>query len=167
MQARNRIGQIGMWIAVLGVLAVGVPAVSQAQTVVNPTTIEWDPSADHAVLGLDGQPLVASYRVDIYLESNQTTPALTFDAGKPAPVSGKIAIINPAWFAVPIANVRYVAKVAAVGPTGVGVSTPSNPFGATGPPAAPGAPTVRQSPSGGGGSSTGLGSVWFGSAGWL
>lgn len=166
MQA-HRLKQIGMWIAVLGVLAVGGSVTAQAQVVVNPTTIEWDPSPDHAGLGLDGQPLVASYRVDIYLESNQAAPALTFDAGKPAPVSGKITIINPAWFAVPIANVRYVAKVAAVGPTGIGQSVPSNPFGMTGPPAPPGAPTVTRSPSGSGGSSTASSSVWFGSAWWL
>jgi hypothetical protein len=125
-------------------MCVAAPAVAQAQTVVaNPGAVEFNPSADHAALGLDGVPLVDHYALKMFLEG-ATDPVQTIDLGKPAPdqQTGKITCRNAAWFAAAaiVPNVRYVAKVAAVGPTGEGVSDSSNPFGRTGPPAPPPAP---------------------------
>lgn len=123
----------------------GVGGMLQPTVVVNPTTIEFDPSPDHDRLALDNQPLVTRYDLEIYLQSSPATPVLTLALGKPTPVSGKITIVNPALFNVPLQNTPYVVRVTAVGPTGVGRSEPSGPFGQEGPPAAPGGvPSLRR-----------------------
>lgn len=127
-------------------VVVGVAASARAQTVVvNPVTVEFAPSSDHAVIALDGQPMVARYEMRIYVETPLgPTPAFTQDIGKPTPVAGKITVTNAVWFSGLTPNTRYVAKVAAVGPTGEGVSDPSNPFGLVGAPTAPTLVVVRR-----------------------
>lgn len=128
------------------VALLALPALAVAQTVVvNPTTVSFDPSPDHAAVGLDGAALVTSYSLRFYAEG-AGSPTQTQDLGKPAPgTDGRITIANRALFAgAPLSlNTKYVAKVATVGPTGVAESDPSNPFGNAGPPRKGSAPTVR------------------------
>lgn len=114
-----------------------------AQTVVNPKTIEFVPSSDHDILALDGSNMVTRYELTIFIEGNSTAISTT-DIGKPLPVAGMISITNPIWFAGLTPNTKYIAKVSAIGPTGSGISDPSNPFGNVGPPTKPGAPVVKK-----------------------
>ena len=106
-----------------------------AQTVVNPTTVVFTASADHATLGLDGQPLVTNYELRIYVQTPLgQTPAFVSDIGKPTPgAANVISVLNAAWFTGLTPNVKYIARVVAIGPTGEGVSNDSNPFGNQGP----------------------------------
>lgn len=124
-------------------LGMASPAMAQTTTAVNPTTLQFTPSPDQDTLGLDGAPLVAKYEMRMFMVSTGLiTPLATFDLGKPAPVNGVITVLNPAWFTGLTKNTVYVAKVAAIGPSGEGVSDPSNPFGMAGPPAGPTAVAV-------------------------
>jgi hypothetical protein len=113
-----------------------------AQTTVNPTVVSFAASADHSATGLDGAPLVARYELRMFLV-NGGAALVTQDIGKPVPTSGTITVTNPVWFAGLTKNTVYVAKVAAIGPSGEGVSDNSNPFGNAGPPAKPGAPSLK------------------------
>ena len=104
-----------------------VPAL--AQTVVNPRTVEFDPSADHNVLSADNQPLVARYELAIY-PAGAAQALSVADLGKPAPdPDGKIRVDFasrlPAW---PLPNGTYEARVSAVGPAGSAQSDSSNLF---------------------------------------
>jgi hypothetical protein len=112
--------------------------------VLNPTTVIFDPSTDHEALEVDGvTPVVTRYELRMALESTPTVPISTTDLGKPLPVAGKITVTNPVWFAGLTPRTRYIAKVAAIGSAGAGVSAPSNPFGMAGPPAAVPPPVIR------------------------
>ena len=106
--------------------------------VVNPSRVQFTASADHAVMLPDGTPMVSRYELRIYAQ-NATEPVTTTDLGKPAPVAGDITTdITSVLGSLPLsATVQYVARVVAVGQTGVGVSDPSNPFGRVGSPAIP------------------------------
>ena len=117
---------------------------AQAQVATNPTTVEFTASTDHNALGLDGvTPIVTRYDLRIFLEG-ATLPFSTADLGKPTPgPANLISVTNPSWFISLGMNVRHFARVAAVGPTGEGVSEASNPFGRVGPPVAGGRPVVR------------------------
>ena len=119
-------------------------AVASAQTgvVVNPTTVEFIVSADHNATGLDGQPLVTGYELRIYLGE---TVVATFGLAKPPATDGALAtFVNPLFFSPLQANTLHTAKVAAVGPTGEGLSAASNPFGNQGAPRAATALRVRR-----------------------
>jgi hypothetical protein len=120
----------------------------QTTTVVNPTTLQCSPSADHSRLGLDDQPLVTRYEMRIFLESSNVNLIKTVDLGKPTPVSDLITITTtqtPTLFSGLNLNTKYLARVVAIGPSGEGVSDFSNPFGFSGPPAAPGGnPTIKK-----------------------
>src|SRR5512133_1751080 len=104
-----------------------VPA--QAQTVINPRTVEFDPSADHSAVTTGGQQVVQRYDLQIYTVSG-TTPYTTGNLGKPAPqLDGKIRVdfstlVTP-W---PLPDGTYDARVVAVGPTGTAPSDVSNTF---------------------------------------
>jgi len=128
--------------------SVGICALSgeaEAQTVVNPVTVAFTPSADHSVNGLDGVPLVTRYEMRVFTQSPLgQTPITTLDLGKPTPAGGTITVTNAVWFSGLTPNVLYVVRVAAVGPTGEGVSDLSNPFGNQGPPQAPSSVLVRK-----------------------
>ena len=103
---------------------------SDAQTTVtNPKVVEFDPSADHAAVAGNGQPAVSRYDLQIYLQG-AAQPVTTASLGKPAlAADGKIRVdfstILVGW---PLATGTYEARVSAVGPTGVGLSEPSNLF---------------------------------------
>lgn len=120
--------------------------VASAQPVVNPRTVEFAPSADHdAVLPADlgGGPVVASYEARYYVVGG-TTPICAVSLGKPTPVSSLISLPLP-LSCVPVSwGTRYEVRVAALGPTGTGISGPSGPFASVSEPAAPGVPAVRR-----------------------
>ena len=111
----------------------------------NPTTVEFTASPDHAATGLDGQPVVTNYVLRVYVSTDValSTVVATLDIGKPAPnTQNTISVTNAVWFAALTPRTKYVATVAAKGPSGEGVSAVSNPFGNQGPPAAGGTPNV-------------------------
>jgi hypothetical protein len=113
-------------VVLLCVSAVAVPA--QAQ-VVNPRTVEFDPSADHSAVGSDSQPLVQRYDLQMFLVG-AAQPFTTASLGKPAAqADGKIRVdFSTLVTPFPLADGSYVARVAAVGPTGSSASDPSNTF---------------------------------------
>lgn len=138
---RHRLALVVAVVLVAGGLA--LPASAQT-AVLNPKTVEFSPSVDHDALEADGTtPVVTKYELRMYVESDPATAISTTDLGKPTPVAGTISITNPLWFAALTPRTRYVAKVAAIGTGGAGVSGPSDPFGLTSPPAAVPPPVVR------------------------
>lgn len=130
----------GWWLwAGIGLLS--APATAQT-AVVNPTTVQFAASADHATL-VEGQPLVASYEVR-YRVVGTASVVCQVNLGKPTPMSGTVSMPLPST-CVPLSpTTRYEAIVAALGPTGAGVSAPSNPFVVVGPPAAPASVAVSR-----------------------
>lgn len=123
-----------------------VAGAAHAQTVaINPTTVQFTPSADHDALEADGTtPVVTRYELRMYLESDPATAITTTDLGKPAPVAGTISVVNPVWFAGLTPRTRYVATVSAVGAGGTSASGVSNPFARVSLPAAiPAPPLIR------------------------
>lgn len=112
------------------------PAVAGAQTVTNPTTVEFTPSADHVVTLGDGRPMVTEYRFELWA-AGATAPMQSTSLGKPDPQSdGKVRTSPAVLLALPVGQ-TFTATVSAVGPTGEGRSTPSNPFERRAAPAAP------------------------------
>ena len=125
-----------IWIGLCVAVVFGLcPTVAIAQTVINPTTVQFNPSADHGAV-IDGQPVVAKYELRIFISGASTTSAV-IDLGKPTPNVG--VITTPFNVSVlPLSStIKYVAFVAAMGPTGEGVSNASNLFMRVGPPGAP------------------------------
>ena len=116
----------------LALLAFGiasvVPSQAQTTTVVNPRIVEFDPSADHAAVAADGQPLVQRYELRIFTLGN-TQPYTTTDLGKPSPeTDGKIRVDFSTRVSPWPPDGTYEARVAALGPSGLGISDPSNSF---------------------------------------
>jgi hypothetical protein len=137
------------WIVVVALViaALCVPSLARAQTVaINPQTVEFTASADHAALSLDGSPMVTRYEIRMYVEATPLGSAIaTQDLGKPTPDgTNKISVTNPVWFAGLTPRTRYVAKVAAIGNSGEGLSTISNPFGNVPAPASPTAVVLKR-----------------------
>jgi len=131
---------------VVSVLGVLMPVVGQAQTpVVNPLTVTFTASADHAATLPDGTAMVTRYEIRHFL-TGATSPVQVGNLAKPAPVSGVItASITGSLASLPFSPTQvYTAKIAAIGPTGEGVSAASNPFIIVSSPAAPGTPTVSR-----------------------
>ena len=114
---------------------------------VNPTIVQFTPSADHAAIGLDGQALVTRYELRVYTAAAPGVVVSAVDLAKPTPgTDGTIQVAIPpalktAVLATAARNVLLIARVAAIGPQGEGVSDPTDPavdpFGYAGPPAAP------------------------------
>jgi hypothetical protein len=109
-----------------------VPAAHTAfaqTTVTNPRIVEFDPSADHSALSADGQSLVTRYDLQIYLQG-ATQPVTSASLGKPAlAADGKVRVdFSTILIGWPLADGTYEARVAAIGPTGTGVSDVSNLF---------------------------------------
>src|SRR5262245_49213496 len=96
---------------------------ANAQSVVDPYSVEFVPSPDHNATA-NGVPVVSGYNLEFYVVGDPT-PLRVVDIGKPAPASdGKIHVnFVPTW---PVTSVTYEARVAAVGPSGTADSTPSN-----------------------------------------
>lgn len=134
-----RVRAIVLSVSFLIVFALSV----SAQTIVNPVRVEFTASADHAATSIDGSPLVTKYEMRIFLEAGTTVLFVT-DLGKPTPVANVISVTNAVWFSGLTPNTKYVAKVAAIGASGEGVSDPSNPFGNVPPPLKPTAVSVKR-----------------------
>ena len=120
----------------------GTSAGVNAQTIIdNPTHAEFQ-STSH--LATDGS--LTHYRLDYYNQAG-TTKLVTgelFPKEQVIPISG--AGTPAAWYSMPVpprpvAATIYTAKIAAVGPSGEGVSALSNPFRFPVPPPIPAAPT--------------------------
>jgi hypothetical protein len=100
-----------------------------AQSVVNPTTAEFDPSADHNTVLPDGTAAVQSYQLGLYY-IGASAPFQTFSLGKPAPQSdGKVRVnLSTLLVPLPTPGIDYTSDVAAIGPGGTARSTLSNTF---------------------------------------
>jgi hypothetical protein len=119
---------------VLVALLTATPTRAEAQTqVLNPRTLSFDPSADHGATLPDGQPAVTRYEVR-WFASGAAAPLQVNDLGKPVPVGGRITVDMSTQIGMIPVGAGYVARVAAIGPAGEGVSDPSNPFGRASPP---------------------------------
>jgi hypothetical protein len=107
-----------------------IPATVEAQTVVNPTKVQFITSADHTET-VDTYQLVTSYRLE-WVANGATAPALTANLGKPGTSGGEQVTVEfstlPEIVASPINKGLFTARVVAVGEGGEGVSEPSNPF---------------------------------------
>jgi hypothetical protein len=128
--------------AVALLVLAAAPTWAQSGVVVNPKTVQFPPSADHDRLGLDGTPMVTRYELRMYLATDTATVISATDLGKPTPTAGTISVTNPLWFSALTPNTKYIARVAAIGPTGEGVSDASGPFGMQGPPGKAGTPVL-------------------------
>jgi hypothetical protein len=113
-----------------GVLLLSGAAPASAQLVIDPQFVEFNASPDHSATASDGTQVVSRYDLEFYT-TGQTSPVQVVNIGKPAPdAGGKIHVgFLPT---TPTPGVQYEAKVLAVGPTGSGESTSSNPFTFTG-----------------------------------
>jgi len=99
--------------------------------------VEFDASADHAVVSpVSGANLVDGYRMRLWPAASCTgttaatcsgTPAFTLQFNKPAPVSGKITVLD--IFGGLVLNSLYKGVVDAYGPGGATASTVVGPFG--------------------------------------
>lgn len=119
-----------------------VPVFAQAQTVVNPSKIVFTASPDHNVVLTSGTAVLTSYELEIMAGTPTGAVAFTKGLGKPAPDgSNTITVTVPEFLT--LMNGTFVGTVSAMGPGGVGVSIPSNPFDHVGKPAAPGKPTAQ------------------------
>jgi hypothetical protein len=123
----------------------GITGTAQGTVAVNPTLVQFTPSADHSVLNLDGTPIVSRYDMRVYVPTALTVVVFTQSLGKPAPgTDGTIQVdLGNSAVAALLKNTQYVAEVVAIGPYGEGVSAPSNPFGFAAPPRPAGAPVLR------------------------
>ena len=117
--------KIKFWVVLVVALGIGLlmgyaaPAGAQpVPVVVNPTTVEFDPSADHARVLSDGTAIVTRYELRMFYVG-ATSPFSTQDLGKPTPgTGGKITVVNATWFSAALMNTEATAKVAAIGPAG-------------------------------------------------
>lgn len=109
--------------------AFGQSALAQTAAVTDPRFVEFNASPDHNVNLSDGTAMVTRYELQFF-QLGAAQPAQAIDLGKPAPdATGLIRLdltsLLSSW---PAAGVVYEARVVAVGPRGVGTSTPSNTF---------------------------------------
>jgi len=91
-----------------------------AQTVINPTAVEFQASADHNTVVTGVGPLVESYEIRFYA-TGASAPQQTSNLGKPTPdASGKCVVdIAATIIAFPISpTTAYVARMVAVGVAG-------------------------------------------------
>lgn len=118
--------------------------VAPFQNPVNPNTVEFAASSDHAVQQ-NGVDKLTSYVVEVYASATATATLATRDIGKPTPSGGLVTYSQLATLLATVpAGQNYVVKIASVGPGGTSRSNASNPFNVTPTaPAASGTPVVR------------------------
>ena len=111
-------------------VVVFMSSVADAQTTMNPTRAEFNPSPDHNATLPDGTPIVTSYRLDLFL-SGASAPFQSVPLGKPSPDADGVIRVNLSTVFVgwPVVGTTYTAAVAAVGPGGSAPSAMSNTFG--------------------------------------
>jgi hypothetical protein len=144
-----------------------------AQTL-NPTTAEFSPSADHNTTLTGGAAAVSRYDLEFY-NAGAASPFQVVSLGKPAPASDGFirVLLTSVLTALPSPGIIYEARVTAVGPNGVGRSTPSNTFSFSAPCSYAVAPTTQSIVAGGGPASTSVtsaaGCAWIATsnASWL
>lgn len=119
----------------LSVLVALLTATIAEAQVINPTRVEFTVSADHNVTVL-GQAAVTRYDLRVFLPG-ATAPVTTADLAKPTAVDGATVSVDRQAVFVALPLGEYVARVAAVGPGGEGVSEATAPFGRLSAPAAP------------------------------
>ena len=121
--ARRRHSVRHFFTLAIAVLLLG-PASAFAQSIVDPTTAEFDPSPDHDLI-VSGSPVVDHYEIGFYLIA-AAQPFQINQLGKPSrDVDGKIRV---GLGARPAPGILYEARVSAVGPGGAGLSAVSNNF---------------------------------------
>lgn len=99
-----------------------------AQSIVDPRTAEFAPSADHNALAANGTPLVTRYDLGFYL-IGAAQPFQVSSIGKPTPAAdGLIHFSLSSLTSMPSPGVVYESRVSAVGPGGSAPSGPSNSF---------------------------------------
>ena len=103
-----------------------VPSTLYAQLVVNPTKAVFTPSTDHATVENE-VPLVTNYELRVFIP-NGTVPLRTLNLNKPAPDANNEITVTITSLIASLPVGEYFATVAAKGPGGEAVSTPSNPF---------------------------------------
>ena len=102
--------------------------VAQA-SVVDPTTVQFVPSADNSALTSEGLPVVVRYDLQFYLTNNLAVSVRTVALGKPSVgTDGTMQVDFSALTAWPLPDGTYQARVIAVGQKGAGASDPSNVF---------------------------------------
>ena len=99
------------------------------ETLINPGAVEFVASADHNAKLASGAAVVAQYVLEVYVVG-ASAPFHSVNMGKPNPDSNGVVRYSfsssvSGW---PLPGGTYEARVTAVGPDGVGRSTPSNPF---------------------------------------
>ena len=106
-----------------------VPLVARAQSIVDPTTVEFVPSTDHDATLSDGTPIVNRYDLQFFM-IDAPQPFQVMDLGKPTPGAGGMISVDftTRLQAIPTPGIIYQAKVAAVGVGGAGTSEFSNTF---------------------------------------
>ncbi len=123
------------------------PVTLSAQTVINPTKVEFTPSADHGAMKIDGSAVVTSYEFSAVAMNSTGAIALTVDLAKPSPdpATGKI-LTTVTQLSTMTPNTLYTATILAKGPDGVSPpSVASLPFSRVVPqvPRAPGQAVLR------------------------
>ena len=113
-------------LAMAATVFASIPA--SAQTVVDATTAEFQPSADHGTIS-NGTALVTSYLLQFF-PGGSSSASHSIDMGKPAPgTDGLIRFVFTSHLATPlVAGTTYQARVSAIGPGGTTPSTLSNAF---------------------------------------
>jgi all-beta uncharacterized protein/BACON domain-containing protein len=159
LDAKRHVRRRHFFTLAIAVLLLG-PASAFAQSIVDPTTAEFDPSADHTVT-VSGTPVVDHYEIGFYLIA-AAQPLQVNQLGKPSPdVDGKIRV---ALGARPASGILYEARVSAVGPGGTGLSAVSNNFTFSVPCSTAVSPTTQAMAAGGGAASvavtTASGCAW-------
>ena len=111
---------------IAAVLLLTAPVAAQ---VVNPTTVQFTPSADHSAVTSEGLPVVVRYQLRVYLTSDLAVPVGLIDLGKPPVGSdGTIQILFSALMPSPLPDGVYQARVVAIEQAGEGASDLSNVF---------------------------------------
>ena len=103
-----------------------VPSTVYGQLVVNPTKAIFNPSTDHATIENE-VPLVTNYELRIFIP-NGTVPIRVLNINKPDPDANNDITVSITALIASLPVGEYFATVAAKGPGGEAVSTPSNPF---------------------------------------
>src|SRR5262245_34797517 len=115
-------------------IAMIAPLNSWAQAVIDPTTAEFTPSAEHDAVS-NGVPIVSAYELGFY-QIGASQPFQTMSLGKSTrDPDGKIRVVfTELMGTTPTPAIEYEARVSAVGPGGVAISDPSNRFSFSAPP---------------------------------
>lgn len=140
----------------LTIAALLVAASASAQITMEPRSIEFNASPDHALVSpLNNQPVLSFYEMQVMQSVPQIgngpfaggASMFTVNLGKPTPDGANLIKLTVPQFLTMAANVKAVATLTAVGPGGISAPTAlSGPFGRVGAPATPGVPTVKPTP---------------------